>query len=140
MLVIVSGCYDLFHSGHLQFLQWAASKGEHLLVAVNSDYSVRRLKGPARPIVLEAERAAIVGGLQCVHDVCLFDELDPSRILRERKPAVFAVGPDHDTNTPCCDIVRSYGGTVLQAPLFDGPRTSDLIWRCHNAAANTGCR
>lgn len=139
MLVIVSGCYDLFHVGHLRFLQWAASRGQYLLVAVNSDHSVRRLKGPERPIVSEVERAAIVASLRCVNDVCLFDELDPSRVLQERRPDVFATGPDHDTEDPWCDFVRSYGGAVLQSPPFAGPRTSELIRRCQYAAANT-CR
>ncbi len=140
MLVIVSGCYDLFHVGHLRFLQWAASQGEYLLVAVNSDDSVRRLKGPERPIVPQAERAAIVAGLHCVNEVCLFDELDPTGVLQKRRPDVFATGPDHDTDTSWCDFVRSYGGTVLRAPPFAGPRTSELIRRCQYAAANPGCR
>jgi rfaE bifunctional protein nucleotidyltransferase chain/domain len=140
MLVIVSGCYDLFHVGHLQFLQWAAARGQSLLVAVNSDQSVRSLKGPARPIVSQAERAAIVASLRCVNDVCLFDELDPSRVLQQRRPDVFVTGPDHETDTPWCDFVRSYGGTVLRAPTFEGPRTSELIRRCRHDTAHFGCR
>ena len=139
MFVIVSGCYDLFHVGHLRFLQWAGSRGQYLLVAVNSDRSARALKGPERPIVSEVERAAIVAALRCVNEVCLFDELDPSRVLHERRPDVFATGPDHDTDAPWCDFVRSYGGMVLRAPLFAGPRTSELIRRCRYAAANTCC-
>jgi D-glycero-beta-D-manno-heptose 1-phosphate adenylyltransferase len=129
-IVLANGCFDLIHIGHVRYLQAARSHGDRLIVAINSDDSVRRLKGPGRPLLTESERSEIVSAFECVDDVIIFSEPDVAVILRALEPHIHVKGSDYTEETvPEKDIVRSYGGRVLIA---GGPKvrsTSDIIRR-----------
>ena len=112
-IVLANGCFDLFHAGHLRYLQGAAGLGDVLVVAVNSDDQARKLKGEGRPFTSELERAEIISGLRFVDFVTIFDEPTVEEILRAIKPDFHAKGTDYTTESvPERNIVRSYGGTV----------------------------
>lgn len=112
-IVLANGCFDLFHVGHLRYLEGAAALGDVLVVAVNSDEQARKLKGDGRPHTPENERAEIVSGVRCVDMVTVFDEPTVEAILLAIKPDFHAKGTDYTAETvPERDIVRSYGGTV----------------------------
>lgn len=112
-IVLANGCFDLFHAGHLRYLQGAAELGDVLIVAVNSDTQAKRLKGEGRPHTPELERAEIISGIRCVDFVTIFDEPTVEQILLAIKPDFHAKGTDYTTDTvPEREIVRSYGGTV----------------------------
>lgn len=112
-LVLANGVFDLFHVGHLRYLEAAALEGDELLVAINSDTSTRAYKGPSRPVVPEAERAEIVAALACVDWVLIFDEPNVVPILEALRPEVHAKGTDYTTETvPERHVVQAYGGRV----------------------------
>ena len=112
-IVLANGCFDLFHVGHLRYLEGAAELGDVLVVGVNSDEQARNLKGEGRPHTRENERAEIVAGLRCVDLVTIFNEPTVEALLLAIKPDFHAKGTDYTTETvPERDIVRSYGGTV----------------------------
>jgi len=112
-IVLANGCFDLFHVGHLRYLEGAAALADVLIVAVNSDEQARRLKGEGRPHMPENERAEIVAGVRCVDLVTIFNEPTVEELLLALKPDFHAKGTDYATETvPEREIVRSYGGTV----------------------------
>ncbi|MBI4552095.1 MAG: adenylyltransferase/cytidyltransferase family protein [Candidatus Latescibacteria bacterium] len=112
-LVLANGCFDVLHVGHLRYLQAARALGDVLIVGVNSDASVRALKGPGRPVVPEAERAEVVAGLACVDYAFLFADLTVEPALRLLKPDVHAKGTDYTEDTvPERAVVEAYGGRV----------------------------
>lgn len=112
-VVLANGCFDLFHVGHLRYLEGAAALGDVLVVGVNSDEQARALKGEGRPFTPEAERAEIIAGLRCVDFVTVFNEPTVEQLLLSLKPDFHAKGTDYTTETvPEREIVRSYGGTV----------------------------
>ena len=112
-LVLANGVFDLFHVGHLRYLEAAAKLGDILIVAVNSDTSTRAYKGSGRPVVPESERAEIVSALSCVDWVLVFDAPNVSGLLSELRPNFHAKGTDYTADTvPERNIVQSYGGTV----------------------------
>ena len=127
-VVLANGCFDLIHVGHIRYLKEAKNQGDILIVALNSDASVRRLKGPGRPILPEAERVAIVGAMASVDYVTLFSEDTVEHVLLALRPHVHAKGSDYSTDTvPEKDTVRGYGGRIA---ITGGPKvknTSDLI-------------
>lgn len=127
-IVLANGCFDLIHVGHIRYLKGAKEQGDILVVALNSDVSVRRLKGPGRPILDQSERLEIIAALACVDFVTLFDEDKVDRVLLELKPDVHVKGSDYTKETvPERDTVRGYGGQIAIA---GGPKvrnTSDLI-------------
>ena len=113
IVVLANGCFDLFHAGHLRYLQGAAELGDVLIVAVNSDKQAHTLKGEGRPFTSERERAEIISGLRCVDLVTVFDEPTVEELLRAVKPDFHAKGTDYTVDTvPEREIVREYGGTV----------------------------
>ncbi|HVS38443.1 MAG TPA: adenylyltransferase/cytidyltransferase family protein [Gemmataceae bacterium] len=128
-----NGCFDLLHVGHARSLQAARAFGDALVVGVNSDESVRRLKGPGRPIVPAAERAELVAALECVDRVVLFDELTPEAALARLQPDVHCKGadyaPPHGKPIPEAAVVAAYGGRVEFLPLLPGVSTTDLVRR-----------
>ena len=129
-VVLTNGCFDLLHVGHIRYLIGAREQGEYLLVAVNSDSSVRKLKGSERPIVPERERVEIVGALECVDWVVLFEEPTVDRLLEELRPDVHAKGTDYTERTvPELDTVRSYGGRVAIVGDPKDHSSGDLIQR-----------
>lgn len=127
-IVFTNGCFDLLHVGHVNYLTEAASLGGVLVVAVNSDASVRRLKGPGRPVIGEPDRAAMLAALACVRYVIVFDDETPCRLLEAIRPDVLVKG---GTYTPeevvGHQIVESYGGTVCVTALVEGISTSNIL-------------
>ena len=112
--VFTNGCFDLLHLGHVHLLQFARDQGDRLIVGVNSDASVRRLKGPGRPIVPCVERVSILSAIRGVDRVLIFDENTPERLIREVRPDVLVKGPDWSGRDPVgAYLVRSWGGRVV---------------------------
>lgn len=129
-LALCNGAFDLLHVGHLRYLQAAADMADVLVVAVNSDASVRAIKGPDRPWVPEAERLELLCGLACVDHVLLFDEADVRAVLRELKPDLHVKGTDYrPENVPEREEVEAYGGRVAIAGDPKDHSTSALIRR-----------
>ncbi len=130
-IALANGIFDLFHVGHLRYLQGARGLADLLVVAVNSDASARRLgKGPGRPVVPAVERAEIVAGLACVDHVVVFDSADVVPVIRALRPDVQVKGTDYTPESiPEADEVRSYGGRVAVAGDPKGHSTTDLIAR-----------
>lgn len=112
-IVLANGCFDLFHVGHIRYLQGAAEEGDVLVVGINSDEQVERLKGEGRPYMPEGERAEIVAALAVVDLVTIFQEPTVTELIRAIRPDVHAKGTDYSTDTvPEREIVREYGGRV----------------------------
>jgi len=127
-VVATGGCFDLLHAGHVRSLEAARSLGEGLIVCLNSDASVRRLKGPDRPLVPEGDRAAVLEALSCVDAVAIFDEDDPRAILRELRPHVWAKGGDYAARElPEAAVLREWGGHTVLVPHVPGRSTTGLI-------------
>jgi rfaE bifunctional protein nucleotidyltransferase chain/domain len=129
-VVLANGCFDILHVGHLRYLQGARALGDVLVVAINSDKSMRSIKDPGRPILAEDERVALVSALRCVDYVVLFDEPDVSRVLDVLRPAIHAKGTDYTEQTvPERDRVLSYGGVVRIVGDPKNHSTRDIIDR-----------
>jgi D-beta-D-heptose 7-phosphate kinase/D-beta-D-heptose 1-phosphate adenosyltransferase len=129
-VVFTNGCFDLLHRGHTRYLEQARALGDLLVVAINSDASVRALKGPSRPVVPAEQRAEVLAALAAVDLVAIFDELDPARVIRAVRPDVLVKGGDWPISQIVgADFVQSRGGTVRRLPYVDGASTSDLIGR-----------
>jgi D-beta-D-heptose 7-phosphate kinase / D-beta-D-heptose 1-phosphate adenosyltransferase len=127
-VVATGGCFDLVHAGHVASLSAARSLGDCLVVLLNSDASVRRLKGPTRPVVGEGDRAALLRALRPVDAVLVFDEDTPVEALRRLRPDVFAKGADYDPATlPEAEVMRALGGRVEALPFIPGRSTTRLI-------------
>ena len=129
-VVFTNGCFDLLHRGHTRYLERARSLGDALVVAINSDRSVRALKGPGRPVVPDAQRAEVLAALAAVDYVVVFDDLDPARVIRAVQPDVLVKGGDWPISQIVgADFVQSRGGRVLSLPYVAGASTSALIGR-----------
>jgi rfaE bifunctional protein nucleotidyltransferase chain/domain len=127
-LVLANGCFDLLHVGHVRYLQDARSLGDALLVGINSDRSVTRLKGPGRPIMTAADRAELVGSLASVDGVVIFEEDTADSLVRALKPDVHAKGTDYTAESvPERAAVREAGGRVAIAGDPKSHATRDLI-------------
>lgn len=112
-IAFANGCFDLLHVGHVRYLQGARAEGDVLVVAVNSDASVRGLKGDGRPVLDEAARAELVASLRCVDHVVIFDDPTVDRLLTTLRPDVHCKGTDYTVDTvPERETVRAYGGRV----------------------------
>ncbi|HEX7252112.1 MAG TPA: D-glycero-beta-D-manno-heptose 1-phosphate adenylyltransferase [Thermoanaerobaculia bacterium] len=135
-IVFANGAFDLLHAGHVRYLEAAKAEGDWLAVGVNSDASVRRAKGPARPVVPESERIEIVAALGCVDAVCLFEEDSPAALIAELRPDVHAKGTDYtQASVPEKKVVASYGGRTAIVGDPKGHATTDLIERIRRASA-----
>jgi len=127
-VVATGGCFDILHAGHLSMLRAARAMGHCLVVCINSDESVRRLKGPGRPLVPEHERAALLGALDCVDAVAVFDEDRPDAILARLRPDVWAKGGDYAvSDLPEAAVVEANGGRAVILPYVEGHSTTRLI-------------
>ena len=129
-VVLTNGCFDLLHPGHLQLLSFAKNLGDVLVLAINSDAAVRRLKGPNRPVVSETDRAAMLGALQCVDAVVLFDEDTPLETIRAVVPDILVKGQDYRLDEVVGrNIVEGAGGWVVLAPLLPNYSTTSILAR-----------
>ncbi len=129
-VVFTNGCFDLLHPGHVAYLEEARSLGDALVVGVNTDASVRRLKGPTRPLVPELDRARVLAGLGAVDAVTLFDEDTPAELIAALRPDVLAKGGDYTPDRIVGrDTVEADGGRVRVIPFLPGYSTSDLVRR-----------
>jgi D-beta-D-heptose 7-phosphate kinase/D-beta-D-heptose 1-phosphate adenosyltransferase len=127
-VVFTNGVFDLLHPGHIRYLQAARREGDVLIVAVNSDRSVRANKGPTRPITPEAERAEILSALACVDAVVIFDEATPADIIRRVQPDVLVKGADWAADAIVGrDTVEARGGRVVRIDVEPGWSTSKII-------------
>ncbi|GAB4439846.1 MAG: adenylyltransferase/cytidyltransferase family protein [Chloroflexi bacterium OHK40] len=137
-IVLTNGVFDLLHAGHVGYLGQARALGDLLVVALNSDASTRAIKGPGRPIVPEADRAAVLDALRCVDVVTIFEEPTAERVVAAVRPEVYVKGGDYASagsggpdvaRLPEARIVASYGGQVALLPYAPGRSTSTLIAR-----------
>lgn len=127
-VVLTNGCFDLLHTGHVRYLQAARALGDRLVVGVNSDESVRGLKGPDRPILPEAERAEVLATLRCVDAVVVFDEATASDLMLELAPHIYAKGGDYTPDSlPETPAARRVGARIAILPFVDGRSTTSLI-------------
>jgi D-glycero-beta-D-manno-heptose 1-phosphate adenylyltransferase len=127
-IVFTNGVYDLLHPGHLRYLQRARSLGDALIVGVNSDASVRAIKGPSRPVTPQDERAEIIGALACVDAVVVFDEETPHDLIAAIQPDILVKGADWaDEAIVGRDIVEARGGRVVRVEIEPGYSTTSII-------------
>lgn len=127
-IVFTNGCFDILHLGHLRYLEEAKKLGDILIVAVNSDSSVSRIKGVSRPIIPDFARAELVAGIYCVDAVTIFDTLTPLHLITRVKPDILVKGGDWDLKAIVGkEFVESYGGKVVTVPLTEGFSTSYII-------------
>ena len=127
-IVFTNGCFDILHLGHIRYLQQAKSLGDMLIVGLNNDASVRKLKGEERPIVPEDERLEVIAALECVDYVTLFPELTPENLIRIIKPDIHVKGGDYrPEDLPEAAAVRESGGEVQVLSFLPGRSTTKLI-------------
>ncbi len=133
-VALANGCFDLLHVGHIRYLEAAAAEADRLVVAINDDRSVTRLKGEGRPVMPEADRAELVGGLRVVDYVVLFSEPTVTELLGDIRPDVHCKGTDYTEDTvPERDVVRAYGGRVAIVGDPKDHSTRDLLSRIRKA-------
>ena len=134
-VVLTNGCFDLLHVGHLHTFEQAKKHGDMLVVALNSDESVAKLKGNNRPFVPQQQRAEMIAALRVVDYVVIFDELDPLSIVTDLKPDVLVKGEDWAEGTIIGQgVVEAGGGKVVRVPLVEGFSTTSLIEKIQAAA------
>lgn len=133
-IVFTNGCFDILHRGHVEYLKKAKAQGEALIIGLNADASVRRIKGPSRPINKQADRAAVLAALDLIDYVVFFRQDTPLELIRTLKPDILVKGGDwHPEKIVGADIVKAYGGRVLSIPFIKGYSTSGLIEKIVNA-------
>ncbi|NCD24656.1 MAG: D-glycero-beta-D-manno-heptose 1-phosphate adenylyltransferase [Deltaproteobacteria bacterium] len=129
-VVFTNGCFDILHPGHVDYLARARALGSRLVVGLNSDASVTRLKGPGRPVNDQASRALVLAALECVDHVVVFDEDTPLELIRKVRPDVLVKGGDWSVDKIVGrDLVEARGGRVLSLPLLPGHSTTAIIER-----------
>lgn len=129
-IVFTNGCFDVMHVGHIRAFQFAKGLGDVLVVGLNTDTSVRRIKGRGRPVLNEMDRAQILGALEAVDYIVLFDESTPLKLIKRVRPDVLVKGQDYTHETVVgADFVQSIGGEVVLAPIVDGVSTSAILDR-----------
>ncbi len=128
-LVFTNGCFDILHRGHADYLAFARSQGDALVVGLNSDASVRRFKGPTRPVNPQDDRAFVLGSLRAVDYVVIFDEDEPRDLISQILPDVLVKGKDWAHYVSGRDIVEAHGGRVVLADMVEGRSTTATIER-----------
>jgi D-beta-D-heptose 7-phosphate kinase/D-beta-D-heptose 1-phosphate adenosyltransferase len=129
-IVFTNGCFDILHIGHVEYLRFARSQGEVLVVGLNTDRSVKKIKGNGRPILPERDRARLLAALEDVDYVVLFDEAMPDNLIRHVKPDILVKGEDwKEKGVVGREFVESYGGKVILAPMVEGVSTTEIINR-----------
>jgi rfaE bifunctional protein nucleotidyltransferase chain/domain len=134
-IVFTNGVFDILHPGHVRYLQAARAHGDVLVVGLNSDASVRRNKGPSRPINVEQERAEVLAALACVDAVSVFDDETPAEIIRRVQPDILVKGADWPADQIVGrDTVEARGGQVILEPVESGYSTTALIEKARSSA------
>ncbi|MBL6967799.1 MAG: D-glycero-beta-D-manno-heptose 1-phosphate adenylyltransferase [Desulfobacteraceae bacterium] len=129
-VVFTNGCFDILHPGHTRYLSSARGLGDFFVVAVNSDHSVRIIKGSKRPILAEQARAELIAALECVDLVLIFDEDNPLRVIQNLLPDILVKGGDWSEDEIIgADVVKAAGGRVMRIPFVKGFSTTDIIRR-----------
>jgi len=129
-VVFTNGCFDLLHRGHVEYLARARALGDCLVVGLNGDESVRQLKGPGRPVVLELDRAAVLAGLRSVDVVVIFRDLTAVELVSQVRPDIYVKGGDWataDRTPPEGAVVAQHGGQVVFLPYLEGHSTTGLL-------------
>lgn len=138
-IVFTNGCFDILHRGHVDLLEKARALGDFLILGLNSDDSVRRLKGPQRPLVTEDDRAFIISRLRSVDTVCIFEQDTPLDLIQKIRPDVLVKGGDYSVETIVGhEIVQAYGGLVQTIPLINGHSTTTILNRIINTNKQEG--
>ncbi|CAN5476491.1 hypothetical protein BH10BAC6_BH10BAC6_15350 [soil metagenome] len=129
-VVFTNGVFDILHAGHVMYLESARALGDTLVVGLNSDSSVRRLKGPERPVNTVEDRARVLAALRCVDHVVIFDDDTPLSVIEALLPTVLVKGGDYTRDTVVgADVVEQHGGRVVLVPLLEGRSTTSIITR-----------
>lgn len=129
-IVFTNGCFDILHAGHVRYLTGARSKGDVLVLGLNSDSSVKSIKPDNRPIVSQDQRAEVLAGLACVDYITIFDEPDPLALIRAIKPDILVKGADwEESEIIGSDVVKKYGGKVIRIEFVPDISTSKIIQR-----------
>lgn len=123
-VVFTNGCFDILHAGHVSILEFSRAKGDMLVVGLNSDDSVRRLKGPTRPVNKQADRALVLAALESVSYVCIFNEDTPYNLIKTVRPDVLVKGGDYK---PSEIVGREFAGKVMRFSLLKGRSTTGII-------------
>lgn len=127
-IVFTNGCFDLLHYGHVKYLEEAKGKGDILVVAINSDASVRKIKGNKRPVVTGKDRPSLIAALESVDYVVSFNEETPLKVIKELKPDILVKGADWDKKQIVgSDVVLTYGGKISTIKLIRGRSSTNLI-------------
>lgn len=127
-IVFTNGCFDILHAGHVRYLKESKKFGDILIVGLNSDVSVKKIKGESRPINPEMDRAEVLAGLEAVSYIVLFDETSPIKLLEEIKPDIYTKGADYTVETlPEAKTVLSYGGKIEFIKFLEGRSTTKII-------------
>lgn len=133
-VVFTNGCFDLIHPGHIQYLNQAKELGDILIVGLNSDSSVRKLKGDSRPINSQDDRATILSALRAVDAVVLFDDETPIPLIKNLAPNIHVKGGDYSKESlPEYEVVTAYGGQVVILPFLDGKSSTTIIQKIKNS-------
>jgi len=127
-IVFTNGCFDILHAGHVRYLTAARMAGDLLVIGLNSDPSVRKIKGPQRPIVSQDQRAEVLAALWCVDFIIVFDEPDPLSLIRALRPDVLVKGDDWPEDRIIgADFVKAGGGKIVRVPVVPATSTSKII-------------
>ena len=127
-IVFTNGCFDILHAGHVDIFQQARNLGDALVVAVNSDISIKKIKGEKRPVVPQAQRMQVLAALEAIDYVVIFDEENPLKIIKELQPDILVKGGDWPIETIVGrEIVEKKGGKVISVPLMEGISTTNII-------------
>ena len=127
-IVFTNGCFDILHIGHIKLLQFAKSSGDILILGLNSDSSIKRLKGEKRPIVCQEDRAEVLSALECVDFISIFEEDTPCELISLLKPDIHVKGGDYDVNKiPEANVIRSYGGKILRFEYIPNHSSTGII-------------
>jgi len=133
-IVFTNGCFDILHIGHISLLEKAKEYGDVLVLGLNTDDSIKRLKGPSRPIINQQERIKILSALEYVNYIVLFDENNPYNLIKRIKPDIHVKGEDYKEKTmPEAKIVKSYGGKIVLLPLTTNISTTNIINKIKNS-------
>jgi rfaE bifunctional protein nucleotidyltransferase chain/domain len=133
-IVFTNGCFDILHRGHIQYLAQAAGLGDLLVIGLNTDESVRKLKGPSRPVLDEGTRSVVLASLGFVSAVVLFDEDTPYNLIKKIQPHILVKGGDYRAEEIVgYDLVKAHGGQVLTIPLVEGYSSTSIIEKLSRA-------